>query len=217
MVFIAIASAFKITPAIFGLIYIKEKRYKEAFRLVVYGVIFFFLPFVFTGGVEGFKAFLEALSLQSGGSIPERWTCISGFIYHFLYMKIFGAKTITKIVQIGFLLSMVIAMFITDKKWREYYYLSNVLAFFVISNYRYTMTYLIIPCFLLLADMEANDKKKNYTNWGVITGFALVFTIPVWWFFGDIEHWTCSVCYLMCVITLIFEIRQFIMKRKNKD
>lgn len=47
LIFIAIAAGIKIYPAIFGLIYIIEKRYKEAARLVIYGLISFFYPSYF--------------------------------------------------------------------------------------------------------------------------------------------------------------------------
>ena len=215
MVLIAIAAAFKVTPAIFGLLYLKEKRFKEAFRLVIYGLIFFFVPFVFCGGYQGLLDFVYALKMQASGGIPERWTCISGFIYHFLYMKIFGAKTITKIIQYTFLTLMFLGTIITDKKWKEYLYLTNILAFFVISSYRYTIIYLLIPCILLLKDMEYDVKSKM--NWVYLFLFSMIFTIPVWWFFGDIEHWTCSVCYLLCLICIIFEIKNFIMKKRTND
>ena len=59
LIFIAIAAGFKIYPALFGAIYLSEKRWKEAARLVIYGVAFFLVPFVFFGGIDGIRLFLE--------------------------------------------------------------------------------------------------------------------------------------------------------------
>lgn len=45
LILIAISSGLKIYPAIFGFIYLKEKRWKEAARLGVYGMIIFLFHF----------------------------------------------------------------------------------------------------------------------------------------------------------------------------
>lgn len=59
MLCIAFAAGFKIYPAIFGLLYLFDKRYKEAARLVLYGLIVFFVPFAFFGGVDGLVQFFR--------------------------------------------------------------------------------------------------------------------------------------------------------------
>lgn len=43
---LAFAAAIKIYPAIFGFVLVKEKRYKEALRLAIYGIIVFVIPFL---------------------------------------------------------------------------------------------------------------------------------------------------------------------------
>ena len=53
MVLIAVCAGIKIYPAIFGLLYLKEKRWKEALRLLIYGIVIFFLPFLFFLGKDG--------------------------------------------------------------------------------------------------------------------------------------------------------------------
>jgi hypothetical protein len=61
LILIAIAAGLKIYPALFGLIYIAEKRWKETVRLLIYGILFFFVPFAFCGGWEGFLQFLNVI------------------------------------------------------------------------------------------------------------------------------------------------------------
>lgn len=53
LISVAIAAGFKIYPALFGLIWLEEKRYKEAARLLIYGLAAFFIPFAFFGGIHG--------------------------------------------------------------------------------------------------------------------------------------------------------------------
>ena len=60
---IAIAASFKLYPAIFGLLYLKEKRYPEALRLLLYGLALFFLPFFFFGGVGAIGQFFQNQSI----------------------------------------------------------------------------------------------------------------------------------------------------------
>lgn len=47
------AAGLKIYPAVFGLLLVREKRYKEAVRLMIYGLISFFLPFLCFGSFLG--------------------------------------------------------------------------------------------------------------------------------------------------------------------
>lgn len=58
LLLIAVAANFKLYPAVFGVLYLFEKRWKEAVRLIIYGVVFFVVPFAWFSGVEGFKQFL---------------------------------------------------------------------------------------------------------------------------------------------------------------
>lgn len=62
LILIAVAAGFKAYPALFGLLYIVEKRWKEAIRLIIYGVLFFFVPFAFCGGWDGFMQFVRVIS-----------------------------------------------------------------------------------------------------------------------------------------------------------
>lgn len=60
---LAFAAAIKIYPAIFGFILIKEKKYKEAFRLAIYGIVVFTVPFLFfcAEGIKGIVLFFGNL------------------------------------------------------------------------------------------------------------------------------------------------------------
>lgn len=64
---LAIAAGMKIFPALFGLLLLYEKRYKDAALLVAYGVVLSLVPiFFFEGGaVANFEAFLSNLALHA--------------------------------------------------------------------------------------------------------------------------------------------------------
>jgi len=66
LLLIAVAANFKLYPAVFGVIYLLEKRWKEAIRLIIYGVVLFVVPFAWFSGVDGFKQFLyNQMSIHS--------------------------------------------------------------------------------------------------------------------------------------------------------
>lgn len=58
---LAVAAAIKVYPAIFGFVLVKEKRYKEALRLALYGIVVFGVPFLFVcnEGLEGIFLFFK--------------------------------------------------------------------------------------------------------------------------------------------------------------
>ena len=56
---LAVAAGLKLYPAVFGLLLITDKKYKEAVRLLIYGVLFTFLPFFFYDGFESVRDLIE--------------------------------------------------------------------------------------------------------------------------------------------------------------
>lgn len=50
LICVAASAGFKLYPAVFGMLWIKQKRYKEAARLLAYGIMAFFVPFAFIPG-----------------------------------------------------------------------------------------------------------------------------------------------------------------------
>ena len=49
---LAVSASIKIYPALFGLILIRDKRWKDALICCMYGIIIFLAPFMFFGGIK---------------------------------------------------------------------------------------------------------------------------------------------------------------------
>ncbi len=58
---LAVAAGLKLYPAVFGLLMFVDKKYKEAVRLLVYGVLITVLPFFFYDGLESIRDLYENL------------------------------------------------------------------------------------------------------------------------------------------------------------
>ena len=60
---LAIAAAIKIYPALFGLLTLQKKRYKETFILLILGCLIFFMPFFAFGGISSIKNMVDGVVL----------------------------------------------------------------------------------------------------------------------------------------------------------
>lgn len=176
LILIAISAGLKIYPAIFGLLYLVEKRYKEAARLVVYGVLFFFVPFLFFGGIDGIMQFVT--NLTTVNRYEGNLYTIQGFV-HLLYFKISGATELTQGIRtLGNVMAMfygIIAVLMTifnKEYWKKILFLSGMMIIFVPSSYPYTTIYLTVPFLFFLKEVK---EQKMHCWYAVL--FGLIFTI----------------------------------------
>lgn len=150
---IAAAAAIKIYPAVFGLIYICEKRYKEAIRLIIYGILFFFVPFAFTGGTNGFIQFLN-----NQKNVHETWGQLSKVSLYSL-SKIFGATNqIAIIISAVFALIAIIMFFLAKKNWQKYFALIFIMVMCPMWSGQYTI------CLFFLPFIEFIREENNNIN-----------------------------------------------------
>ncbi len=186
LLLIAMASGIKVYPAIMGLLYIREKRWKEAVRLFIYGLLFFFVPYAFTGGIPAMISHLKILFLFETQSYAS-WTDIRNFLLSI--SKVLGQYENSpyfvkyfKIIENLYLLLCVASLFKTDKSWKKALYICGVMSLYVPSSHRYVSIYMAVPLILYLKDAmeqtESGDKGVIYT-----VLFALIFTNPVYGYF----------------------------------
>ena len=186
LILIAVCAAVKVYPAILGLLYIKEKRFKEAIRLIIYGAILVFGPFAFTGGVKGFVQYLTVLKGLQNLTFP-RFTCISSMMYA-IVDTFFPSVEKTSIIPLNFvlqniyLLLNVASFFKCKNKTLSYIFLCGVLAIYVPESYRYTAGYMAAPFILLL--LQEEFRKIDYVYFAL---FAMIFIIPVYLYYINIS------------------------------
>lgn len=149
----AICVNFKLYPAIFIMFYIYDKKYKEAIKLIVYTTVLFIVPFIWLGGIEGFKSYIHILSmLNNYDSI--------GFISNIqdvtrLVLRYFNEteyNTIYKVVAIAFLIIRVALAGKTQNKYIRTYLICSLMTLFLNKSFRYTLVYLFIPLMHCIID-----------------------------------------------------------------
>ncbi|MCR5798887.1 MAG: glycosyltransferase 87 family protein [Lachnospiraceae bacterium] len=176
LIIIAIAASFKLTPAVVGLLYLKEKRYKEAVRLLIYGIVLFFLPYCFLGGIDAFREYLDATSITfAGGYMEPRPETIIGVcieVGSLLGMELRKGYVLGNIVANIYLIVVGILFFVCKKNWKTEFLLYSLMVIYVNRSYPYTLIYLFVPLLSFIKDKQT-PCKSDYAYMCLI---ALIFT-----------------------------------------
>ncbi len=223
LILIAAAAGFKVYPALFGALYLLERRYTEAVRLVIYGIAFFFLPFAFFGGVDGFLAFFANQSAVQGeiyislSSIKAAVQCVA--------VQMTGdplsLSWLASGLQILFLLLNVAAFF--DKRlatWERSFILVAVMAFFPAWSGEYTSVYFLLPLLLLLREL-ANGFGTGALRWWrvaalAVFGFTFSFVALVLPNGAEVYTFRFILLYALDVVLVVKAIRSLICTYRAK-
>ena len=203
LILIAAAAGLKLYPAIFGVIYFAEKRYKETVRLVIYGLLVFFVPFIFCGGIPGLIQYVKILFFFENQGYRS-WTNIRNYLLFIsdlfgLYERSAYFVKYFKIAENLYLLFCVISVFKTKKEWKRTLYTAGVMAIYVPFSYRYTSVYMLIPLIMYLKQ----KKEEQKLIYSIL--FSLVFTIPS---YGLITGWDANFfiftpIYILMILSFI--------------
>lgn len=179
LIFLAVAAGLKLYPALFGLILLNEKRYKEALKAIIYGIVFFLLPFVAYGFNDGLLLFFKnifAFSSENKSAFVFGSTSIVNAAYYF------GDKFIN-IGKILFVATEVIAavcVFIAPKKWQKYLLMTYMLVNIQSVSSTYALIFMIIPFVVFMSDKN----KKRKSDWIYLILFCLLLLpLPCVYFF----------------------------------
>lgn len=179
MVIIAVCAGLKIYPAIFGLLYLKERRYWQTLRLVIYGIIFFFVPFLWFGGIDGMRSFFETLFILNGVVHLSSVQGISNKI-----LQIFGIDSPTTlfVIQQLFLIISLIGFFLCKSKWGEVLLLSGLMTMYISSSWMYTCVYMLPPLLMFFKETNKGSAKIDLYKLIYTALFSVIFSIP---YFGN--------------------------------
>ena len=184
LILIAVSFGIKLYPAIVGIVYIREKRLKEAVRLAIYGLIVFLVPFAFCGGIPALIRYLQILFFFEGQGYRS-WTNIRNYLLSVsdlfgLYDRSAYFVKYFKITENLFLLLCVATEFRTTEKWKYTLYPSAAMSLYVPYSYRYTAVYMLIPLLFFLSEKCGEDAYISVPDYIYPVLFGLVFTLPVW-------------------------------------
>lgn len=203
---LAIAAGIKLYPAIFGLMLLFEKKFKDAARLVVYGLIAVLVPFVFfmqpetlsiTSSTNPLLANIVNNNILASGESnsalaniienlmsfasnkKSRLNFSSVSIQNFIFMFDPKNTTLANIVC-GITEGIAfVSLFFVKKKWQQIFLLIYLMLNIPSASSSYALTFLIIPFIMFLYDDKGNgyvNEKRPEIDWVYIFCFALLLT-----------------------------------------
>lgn len=161
LIALAISAGIKLYPAIFGIVLIKRKRYNEAFRAIIYGLLAFFLPFLFfRGGLNCIPLFFRNLKL-----FEEAFKYLDHPVFNFKYFanrisdEVFrdNVYLFFKVIDKVLILFAVISSFLSKSKWKEILILSISIIWFSVHSGLYMGMFFFSGIVFFLN--EANESR----------------------------------------------------------
>lgn len=214
---LAIAAGIKIYPAILGIILIKERRYKETIRCVIYGLIFFLLPFLFIGGLESVPLLIKNILTTSEGfsrDIGYGWKV--NFSNSFMVLgKMIGfhdvSELFVQVLVIGIMIMCIVSAFFIKTRWKTVALLMLIAVGGPEFSFVYSVSFMVIPLVMLL------NQKERYSTGDRI--YLFLFLVLLGYYpFGNVKYkgisngwpytkgtFIISICLIILTLLLVSE------------
>lgn len=198
LLLIALAAGMKIYPCLLGLLYLLEKRYKEALRLVVYGLLFFFVPFIWFSGLEGLKQFLYNQQAAHALARDDYLTSIPS-VARFLAAE-FGwnmqtAQTVGQWVSYAFAAAQLVCVVLTQKLWLRLLLLMSLATLIPGWSAEYMAWYMVIPCALYFCEVPAAPRRVDRAYMLLFGGIFCLLPFGVGLSFHAPVSWGMLICF----------------------
>lgn len=218
---LAIAAGIKVYPALLGILLIFDKNYRGAFRLIIYGIAFAFLPFLFFKG--GF--FNLPILLRNSKMSVERYSmfAFSRFNYRFWVAQIQDPVLQTRMYTIVGVLNKILccaavaASYLQKKPWKRIMLLLLVMIMFPVNSSPYTGLYLYIGIVMFL----------NEDEWSVLDAVYLLLIVmilnPFQVIINECNYTTwamnlsASVLFLLLCVETLYPVVKGLFESKNRD
>lgn len=163
---LALSAGLKFVPALFGILILFNKRYKEALITILYGLCVAILPFFLLEGsfTTNVKLFIEGI-MSHGQSYANSGKF--GFSNNTIFYSSFNYIAF---LAIGMFILAVIASYFTSG-WKKILLLTLAMVLVTEQQAFYCITYLFFPFIMYLND----DNHENF-DWLWVIGFIIVFT-----------------------------------------
>ena len=224
LICLAFSISIKIYPAIFALILLNEKKYREFIKTVIYTLIVFFLPFAFFGGVDGVVKFVKNLFSTSANSFVSIDLQLSFQKFPVYIGYIFGSDSpvwtiLGVVMMVVFAAVGVYCVFISKARWKTCAICTCLLVGVPAMSARYALMFFIIPIILMFME----EKENNWFSYfSLVVMGALMFVKPLmFWGLSENSRYfgykADSFLYIgFFVILCIDAIVQFIKKSRCK-
>lgn len=176
-ILLAVAAGIKLYPAVFGLLLITDKKYKEAARLVAYGLICIILPFFFYDGIESIKDLfqnLNSFSAYSTNKLSPEFVCIDvPALYISALTKIDFSDIYTFLGTIVTSSAILIFIF-ADKEWQKLWAMVYLIMNYPSTARTYILIFALIPFISFICSKSFRKRDLPY----FVAFILLIVVIP---------------------------------------
>lgn len=177
---LSLAAAVKIYPAVFGVMVIKKKRYREAGILLGIGIAVFFLPFLPLGGLSAISQWVHGVF--SASEIAS----MQGYGYNYSVANLarltFGRTGLNGILSPLLICAagaVALIIFIASKEeWKQWFALVLICVWIPSFSYTYTLVLLFLP----IISCFGRDRPKTRFDDEYLTLFVITMipmTLPI--------------------------------------
>ena len=173
LISLAIAACFKIYPAILGILLLIDKRYKDAIRCIIYGLILFIVPFFVTGGIQNISKFItniQNLNLDYQKNLRGFGygykINILNFVDAFVYSKTgaHASSILTNSITVIFASILLFVTLCAKARWKKIMALTLAMIILPGFSYIYTAVYMIVPLtYYLKENIKVTKNNIFYT------------------------------------------------------
>ena len=204
LISIAVASALKVYPALLGLFFVKRKEWNKIIRLILYGVLFMFIPFIFTSGenivIQIGKFLTNIINMSNLGGYHNYISIIS--IFELLFKKIgwHMGDIVSSCIINAYLFLMIALFYISKNKYYDFFFLIVAFTHYSKNAWNYNLVY-YVPLFLLFIYQNDNKNKLNIFNIIITIIYSLIFS--PWCIIIAKYKYNIALCYLLIFIHCI--------------
>lgn len=177
LISLAVSVGIKLYPALFVLLLMKERRFRDVLRVSSYIAVFLILPFFAFGGIGSmvniFKNIFSTsnLFLNSGVGYAVNLQNITRIIFALFGDFSSNPVFISSIFSFVMLIFGIFSSLLLRSKWKTIALLSSLTVLVPSISWEYTLVFMAIPLIMFL---DSEDKEK-WTNYLYLTCFILVF------------------------------------------
>ena len=198
LLLLAIAASIKIYPCVFGLLYLLEKRYREALRLIIYGVLLFLIPFLWFGGLEGFRQFLynqEQIHLLQRNDFLTSIPSVARFLTAELGWNAATAGIISQVVSIAFGIVAFACVLFARTLWQRCLLLVGIITLVPGWSAEYMALYFALPCALFFCSNNGDSRMLNWAYSALFAGIFILLPFGAGFSLHAPVSWNMLVCF----------------------
>ncbi len=160
LISLAIAASIKIYPVLFGLLLLKERKWKESLRCIIYGCLFFVLPFFLIDGIESIKAMLNNI-FSTDAKFSTRGfgykLNIDNTVAYIQYLFKLHGVVPKALYFVPVTISVGTVILLSRDNWKIQAAIASSMILLTGFSYTYSMLYMVLP---LVSFFESGSKRK---------------------------------------------------------